>query len=187
MLQISISIGEYACSMNTGNIGYKSCDGLKVCAGNYGNVGYMVMNPDNADELPEGSCIDEIKVGNAVEDPDAYLGVCQFNGGNIEDKSCSGTEACYDNTEVIGVNSCKSERACSGNSKYHCFLSKFSKNIFSLTFIIGFSTAGTIGSGACGAPSACTYNQGTKIGDGSCTTSHSCFNNTGAIDAGVRT
>ena len=111
------SVGEYACEKNKGSIGYRSCDGLKSCSGNIAQIGIMAMTTSdvNANDEPEGSCQNEAKVEDDVEDPSNYLGACAENTALIGDASCIGNEVCYENNESIGDSSCRLQRACYQN------------------------------------------------------------------------
>lgn len=109
------SMGDFACHHNTGNIGFKSCDGLKSCHGNSGLVGQMLWSTDNVDTTPGGSCASEARGEDDVEDVDLYSGVCQGNAAEIKDRSCYGDGGCFENSADIGSDSCQGSHACREN------------------------------------------------------------------------
>ena len=110
------SMGDYACHHNTGNIGFKSCDGLKSCHGNSGPVGQMLWSTEDVDTTPGGSCASEARDEDDVEDVDLYSGVCQGNAATIKDRSCKGDGGCFENSADIGSDSCEGSHACRLNA-----------------------------------------------------------------------
>jgi len=80
----------------------------------------------------------------------------EFNGGPVQEDSCSGIGACFDNQGAIGPNSCIDVESC-------------------------FENLGEqIGSGSCQGSIACKENTG-SISENSCTTLGSCSQNNGDI------
>ena len=96
ILSLFCSKGDHACSFNNGNIGYKSCYGLKSCSNNKGGViGKMIMSKDDiTGSEPGASCVGTNPTNISAKD---YLGICQDNvAKEIGESSCTDGElVCY--------------------------------------------------------------------------------------------
>ena len=95
-LLLFCSTGDHACSSNQGNIGYKSCYGLRSCYNNKGGViGKMIMSKDDiTGSEPGASCVGTNPTNISPKD---YLGICQDNvAKEIGESSCTDGElVCY--------------------------------------------------------------------------------------------
>ena len=92
ILSLFCSTGDHACSFNTGNIGYKSCYGLKSCYYNQGGViGKMIMSKDDiTGSEPGASCVGTNPTNISAE---GYSGICQQNAAiEIGESSCTDGE-----------------------------------------------------------------------------------------------
>ena len=141
----SQSLGDYACFNCQGDIGFKSCDGLKACfQSNSTRIGTMVLTNSSLADMdtdPRPSCVDQtMKTEDDLDDPDdvsEFEGVCMNNAA-----------------EEIGEHSCiDGERVCTYNG---------------LDLDMGMPTSPriTIGDNSCQSDNACYYNMA-SIGDGS--------------------